>query len=293
MRLCCLIILSLSIIPSVTAQSGYTEKEVIGYAQGLDIRKLDRKLPHVRLDQWLRFGAPHLDNVTWETNDCDINVRSASEIPANEWPLCVRFGFQRGGEVDGWGLIQVGTYGTGMDGYTHLRYILAGAPIEGYLTSDRLSDLPRLLNKASLFSDSEKEVIGYSKALSVLRLDPKLPSQRLDEWLYSIVHIKTVIWEPSPSCDLKEPELQNSPFCVRLTFRRGRVSGWALIKVGEFGKVSGPPHLEYFFTESFPTQKWSHVRQNSTKVSDIDTTKLSDLPRALDEASSQTNHCCP
>jgi hypothetical protein len=123
---------------------------------------------------------------------------------------------------------------------------------------------------------TKQQVVSYSKALDVAKLDPTLTSQRLDQWLQSgPAHVEKVTWETS-DCDLMPPPDPKyvAPLCVKVRFTRRNAGGWILIKVGTFRDgISGAPHLESMLT-------------GSANGLVFDSSKLSDLPRALDEASS-------
>src|SRR5580693_8890891 len=94
---------------------------------------------------------------------------------------------------------------------------------------------------------SEKQVVLYSKALDVTRLDPTLSSQRLDEWLRSgPAHLEIVTWTMS-DCDLKPSGSPNyvAPLCVKVRFTRGNVGGRAVITIGTYRSgITGTPRLK-------------------------------------------------
>jgi hypothetical protein len=121
---------------------------------------------------------------------------------------------------------------------------------------------------------TEKQVVSYAKALDVAKLDPALPSERLDEWMRSgPAHLDTVTWEMS-DCDLKggNPNVP-APLCAKIRFTRGSAGGWVIITVGTFRDgIKGAPHVEDIFVGS----------QNGGEPDSI---KLSDIPRLLDDAS--------
>jgi hypothetical protein len=123
---------------------------------------------------------------------------------------------------------------------------------------------------------TEQQVVSYAKALDVAKLDPSLPSQRLDEWLRTgPAHLDTVKWEMS-NCDLKPVSADPNfvaPLCAKVRFMRGSVGGWAIITVGTFRTgIGGAPHLD-------------HILVASKNGGAPDSTKLSELPRLLDEVS--------
>lgn len=81
----------------------------------------------------------------------------------------------------------------------------------------------------------EANVVAYAKAIDVAELDANLQSQPLDKWLrLGPARVEKLDWRMS-DCDLKpdyrEPPAGH-PLCVRLSYRRGGISGWAIITVG-------------------------------------------------------------
>jgi hypothetical protein len=94
----------------------------------------------------------------------------------------------------------------------------------------------------------EATVVDYARTVDVARLDSSLPSQSLDEWLrLGPPHLETLQWRKD-SCELK-PDYpappEGYPICPRIAFRRGRVGGWMLVRVGNTrdGIVEPPQFL--------------------------------------------------
>jgi hypothetical protein len=132
----------------VAQQSRVTEQQVINYAKAIDVAKLDPKLTSQRLDKWLQSGPVHVDRVRWERSECDLKpVPAISNYVA---PLCAKVRFFRG-DCWGWIIITIGTFRDGITGTPHLEYISAevGQNFNNPLGSNKLSDLPELLDKAS------------------------------------------------------------------------------------------------------------------------------------------------
>jgi len=91
----------------------------------------------------------------------------------------------------------------------------------------------------------EARVVGYAKVIDVSRLDSALPSRSLDEWLrLGPPHLEMLQWRKD-NCELK-PDYpappEGYPVCARIGFRRGRVGGWILVRVGttQYGIVEPP-----------------------------------------------------
>ena len=149
-RNCFLVLLLLGSLPVIASEQAYTSKGVIRYAKAVDVANLDPSLSHQPLDEWLRSGPPHLDTVHWAVSDCDLKPPD----DYGDWPLCAKFWLRRHsktGDAGGWGLVQVGTTMKGITGSPHLRIlVITGTSHEGkFSDSEKLSDLPRLLDEAS------------------------------------------------------------------------------------------------------------------------------------------------
>jgi len=130
---------------SSSAKARFTEQQVVSYAKALDVAKLDPTLSPQRLDEWLRSGPAHLEAVTWEMSDCDL------EAPPPPAPLCVKIRVMRG-HAWGWIIVQIGSFRDGMSGAARLRRVIVGSregitPYSNTSDSEKLSDLPQLLDK--------------------------------------------------------------------------------------------------------------------------------------------------
>jgi len=298
MKLHCLFTLvGLIALSATTGAASSAEDATVRYAKTLPVSKLDKHLPWLPLDNWLRSGPPHLDDVRWEVDEgCGIQPEDR-EPRADKRPLCVKFVFRRSGPgdpVDGSGIIQVGTLGQGIVGPPQFRGFKVGVPFQGYMESGRLADLPSILNEASAIPKAEKKEIDYARNLDVHQLDPTLPLMRLEDWLRSSpAGIEKVIWRTSPTCDLKDPEPLSTDkndwaTCVKFLFAYRGVSQTSayvegMITVGTVRKgITGPPRFEHFgFMDN------GFFQRNPSWVPDFDTNKLSDLFRALAEISSR------
>lgn len=136
-----LVIVLLLVTSSQTVKARFTEKQVVSYVKALDVAKLDSALPSQRLDDWMRSGPAHFETVTWEMSDCDLMGR-------NPAPLCVKIRFIRG-NAGGWIIITIGTFRDGIKGVPYVDHILVGSQNGGEPDSNKLSDIPRLLDDAS------------------------------------------------------------------------------------------------------------------------------------------------
>lgn len=151
MKESCLSVLLLLAIASRAVGQAYTSKSVIRYAKTLDVAELDPKLPRQTLDNWLRGASLRLDRVGWVVSDCDLKPPA----DAVDWPICAKFWFRRRThDAGGWGLVQVGTTKKGISGAARLRMVVVSgtSQIGRFSDSEKLSDLPRLLDEASAAS---------------------------------------------------------------------------------------------------------------------------------------------
>jgi hypothetical protein len=130
---------------ALTAKERFTAQEVVKYAKAVDVTKLDSSLPSQRLDDWLRLGPAHVDSVQWEMSDCDLKPDSPNHLG----PLCAKVLFLRG-NARGWLIIRVGTFRDGIRGTPSLDYIFIDSDRVSAPDSAKLSDLPGLLEKATL-----------------------------------------------------------------------------------------------------------------------------------------------
>lgn len=112
------------------------ERRVIAAAKRVDVKKLDRRLPHARFDAWLQkqIGSAQ---IAWESNDCGEQDGVTARA---DFPLC---GEASATLADGRTLtvqITVGTFHKGVQGAPALWFFALQEK-----TSSRLSDLPILL----------------------------------------------------------------------------------------------------------------------------------------------------
>jgi hypothetical protein len=146
--------LSLLVASTYVAQLPYTEEQVIAYAKLIDVQALDPTLPSQGLEEWLQSGPPRAHILSWSmAKTCDLKPTDQSI----DYPLCAKVTFSRDGEY-GQFLTQVGTSQSGIAGPPHLHY---GVGVwEGIFVrtggSERLSDLPALLDQPAVTGDVQK-----------------------------------------------------------------------------------------------------------------------------------------
>ena len=132
---------------TLTAKQRVTAQQVVRYVKALDVTKLDSTLPSQRLDEWLRSGPAHIESEQWEMSDCDLKPDASN--PNYVAPLCAKVLFTRGNSR-GWVIITVGTFRDGIQGVPHVDHIFVESDSGSVPDSNKLSDLPKLLEKVSL-----------------------------------------------------------------------------------------------------------------------------------------------
>lgn len=134
--------------------------EEVAFAKALDVRMLDPSLPSQRLEDWLRSGSLHVDHIEWNGLRCNIKEGRYGATRDPEGRLCAGVSFQRGNAR---AYIRVASTGKGVSGPPKVEYIgvqdkddglLTPVPADGNMEkipdSDRLSDLPRLLEEEAI-----------------------------------------------------------------------------------------------------------------------------------------------
>lgn len=183
--------LSLLVVSTLRAQLPYTQEQVIEYVKSIDAQTLDPSLPSQRLEDWLQSGPPRAHIGNWSVEDtCDLKP----DDPNLDYPLCVEVTFSRDGE-GGQFLVQVGTSRSGIIGRPKLYYGVGVREAPFVITgeSERLSDLPALLNQPAVTGGVQKlyeeivatHPIGIPADAEMAKLRPFL-SHRLTEQLRTL-----------------------------------------------------------------------------------------------------------
>jgi hypothetical protein len=122
---------------------------------------------------------------------------------------------------------------------------------------------------------TEKQVIDYAKSIDVKKLDPSLPSQRLEDWLQSGPPQAHIRWTVADTCDNKPFRNDDFPLCAKIWFSRSGEAGSLLIQVGRLHKgIVGTPQLYN------PIMAWE---EDSFFIMTGDAERLSGLPALLDQ----------
>ena len=145
---------------AVNALRGAAYDEEVAFAKALDVHRLDPSLPSQRLEDWLKSGPLHVNHIKWDALKCNIKEGpdGATREPAGH--LCASVWFQRGNAR---ARINVSTLVKGQSAPPKVTYIGVADRDDGLLTpwstdgnmeklpdSDRLSDLPRLLDEEAV-----------------------------------------------------------------------------------------------------------------------------------------------
>jgi len=129
--------------------------EEVAFAKALDVHLLDPSLPSQHLEDWLHSGSLHVNHIEWDGLKCNIKEGRYGATRDPEGRLCAGVWFRRGNAS---ARINVATSGNGASGPPKLTYLGVQDKDDGLLTpilgrsdkasdSDRLSDLPRLLDE--------------------------------------------------------------------------------------------------------------------------------------------------
>lgn len=149
---------------AVNALRSAAYNEEVTFAKALDVHQLDPSLPSQRLEDWLKSSTLHVNHIEWNAGGCNIKEggygKEGQYVVTHdpESRLCASVWFQRGNAR---AHIKVGTLVKGNPGPPKVEYIGVADKDDGLLTpisgngdeapdSDRLSDLPRLLDQEAV-----------------------------------------------------------------------------------------------------------------------------------------------
>lgn len=134
-------------------------------------------------------------------------------------------------------------------------------------------------------AQADQRLIKFVKQLDVKTLDSRLPSQPLDVWLHSGLHLDEVLWRLSPDCDSKPVDggAPSQSTCIRFTFRRGYAGGWGLISTPKRRDRGTQESRLEIVTVMNVNRRLSEEEKPPARLS----YKLSDLPHLLLEFSGE------
>jgi hypothetical protein len=151
---------------AVNALRSAAYHEEVAFAKALDVHQLDPSLPSQRLEDWLKSASLHLNHIEWDGLKCNIKEGQygkegqylVTREPAGH--LCAIVRFQRGNARARVGVSALLKGNAGPPQVTYIGVhdrddgLLAPVPTDGNMEkapdSDRLSDLPRLLDEEAV-----------------------------------------------------------------------------------------------------------------------------------------------
>jgi hypothetical protein len=181
---------------AVNALRSAAYNEEVAFAKALDVHQLDPSLPSQRLEEWLKTGSPHGEAIKWRALQCNIKEGPDGATRTSESRLCAVVWFQRGNAR---ATIRVASTGKDGSGPPRVEFIgvrdkddglLRPWPADGNMEkapdSDRLSDLPRLLDEEAIIDVTRNlydavvagHPLGIPHAQEKVRITPLL-SKRL------------------------------------------------------------------------------------------------------------------
>ena len=180
---------------AVNALRSAALKEEVAFAKAVDVHQLDPSLPSQRLEDWLNSAFLHVNHIEWHAHQCNIKEGSDGATRNPQGGLCAGVSFQRGNaRVDLF-------VGKSISDPPKVKYIGVKDKDDGLLIrldgnkerasdSDRLSDLPRLLNEESVIDVTRnlydavvaRHPLGIPQGADWTRISPLL-SKRLKDRL--------------------------------------------------------------------------------------------------------------
>jgi hypothetical protein len=167
------------------------DEEEIAFAKDADVHQLDPLLPSQRLEDWLKSASLHVKHIGWAAHRCNIKEGHDGATRNPNGGLCAGVGFQHGNaRAD----IHVSksisdpprvTYIGVVDNDSEILMPLFGN-LDPVSDSDRLSDLPRLLDEESVIDVTRtlydfviaRHPLGIPQGADKMRINPLL-SKRL------------------------------------------------------------------------------------------------------------------
>jgi hypothetical protein len=119
------------------------DAQVVEYAKGIDVARLDANLPNQRLEDWITATLTPDKSIVWRKSDC--GLKPDQREPREAAPLCADF-IVALDDTGVWGKIVVGTHQKGIQGEPHVHGVsLLTERGKVSRTTDRLSAIPGLL----------------------------------------------------------------------------------------------------------------------------------------------------
>jgi len=141
-----LMLLVLYFLASPSAKAQQQEKEIIAYAQNINVSALDSTLPEQLIEVWLSSLLGPKTTITWEVNDCGEQTGVAGDSSSINPPTCAQVTSNlEDGRTVGIQII-VGTFKEGIKGKPEVFFIYVENQGE-FKSSSKLRELPALIGK--------------------------------------------------------------------------------------------------------------------------------------------------
>lgn len=139
-------LLALYFLVSPVAKAQQQEKEIIAYAQNINVSALDSTLPELLIEGWLSSLLEPKATITWEVNDCGEQTGVAGDSSSVNPRTCVQVTSKlEDGRTVGIQVI-VGTFKEGIKGKPKVFFIYVENQGE-FKSSSKLRELPSLIEK--------------------------------------------------------------------------------------------------------------------------------------------------
>ena len=141
-----LMLSTLCFFASLLAKAQQQEKEIIAYAQNINVSALDSTLPEQLIEVWLSSLLGPKTTITWELNDCGEQTGVAGDSSSVNPPTCVQVTSKlENGRTVGIQII-VGTFKEGIKSKPEVFFIYVENQGE-FKSSSKLRELPALIGK--------------------------------------------------------------------------------------------------------------------------------------------------
>jgi len=141
-----LMLSALCFLASPAAKAQQQEKEIIAYAQNINVSTLDSTLPEQLIEVWLSSLLGPKATITWEVNDCGEQSGVAGDSSSVNPPICAQVTSKlEDGRTVGIQII-VGTFKNGVKGKPEVYFIYIENQGE-FKSISKLGELPSLIGK--------------------------------------------------------------------------------------------------------------------------------------------------
>ncbi len=111
-RMCTAAAVLAALATAQTPQSS-RDRRAIAAAKSIPVSQLDRKLPRIAFDQWLRTQVPN-GRITYEVNDCGEQTGNPQLDRGRDFPMCAEARISLGARHKLYIELPVGTFKTGV-----------------------------------------------------------------------------------------------------------------------------------------------------------------------------------